>query len=210
MPVAGPRPIARTAPTHRRPPKLPVGFVCSSSERSPLTMANGSLSALGPGGAFDLHDEGHTRARALAFVDRIQLERLHFELVNSQGPILPHPHPDAVAPGSVETGAGGRPAPATWCGRATAWRVPRRTPRSRGCAGRENATSPTGCASSRRTVVSSILAVCAVEWEMFLADAVVETHDRIVGRTYRAAVRTCENAYRERNGRGPRGAPVFR
>ena len=27
---------------------------------------------------------------------------------------------------------------------------------------------------------------------MFLADAVVETHDRIVGRTYRAAVRTCE------------------
>ena len=38
----------------------------------------------------------------------------------------------------------------------------------------------------------AILAVCAVEWEMFLADAVVETHDRIVGRTYRTAVRTCE------------------
>ena len=38
----------------------------------------------------------------------------------------------------------------------------------------------------------AILAVCAVEWEMVLADAVVETHDRIVGRTYRAAVRTCE------------------
>ena len=37
----------------------------------------------------------------------------------------------------------------------------------------------------------AILAVCAVEWEMFLADAVVETHDRIVGRTYRTAVRTC-------------------
>ena len=35
----------------------------------------------------------------------------------------------------------------------------------------------------------AILAVCAVEWEMFLADAVVETHDRIVGRTYRTAVR---------------------
>ena len=91
MPLAGPRPIARTAPTHRRPPKLPVGFVCSSSARSPLTMANGSLSALGPGGAFDLRDEGRTQARALAFVDRIRLERLHFELVNSQGPILPHP-----------------------------------------------------------------------------------------------------------------------
>ena len=30
----------------------------------------------------------------------------------------------------------------------------------------------------------AILAVCAFEWEMFLADAVVETHDRIVGRTY--------------------------
>ena len=38
----------------------------------------------------------------------------------------------------------------------------------------------------------AILAVCAVEWEMVLTDAVVETHDRIVGRTYRAAVRTCE------------------
>ena len=38
----------------------------------------------------------------------------------------------------------------------------------------------------------AILAVCAVEWEMFLADAVVETHDRIVGRTYREAARTCE------------------
>ena len=38
----------------------------------------------------------------------------------------------------------------------------------------------------------AILAVCAVEWEMFLADPVVETHDRIVGRTYRTAVRTCE------------------
>ena len=36
------------------------------------------------------------------------------------------------------------------------------------------------------------LAVCAVEWEMFLADAVVETHDRIVGRTYREGARTCE------------------
>ena len=38
----------------------------------------------------------------------------------------------------------------------------------------------------------AILAVCAVEWETFLADAVVETHDRIVGRTYREAARTCE------------------
>ena len=38
----------------------------------------------------------------------------------------------------------------------------------------------------------AIPAVCAVEWEMFLADAVVETHDRVVGRTYREATRACE------------------
>ena len=38
----------------------------------------------------------------------------------------------------------------------------------------------------------AILAVCAVEWEMFLADAVVETHDTVVGRTYREAARACE------------------
>ena len=39
----------------------------------------------------------------------------------------------------------------------------------------------------------AILVVCAVEWETFVADAVVETHDRIVGRTYREAARTCES-----------------
>ena len=38
----------------------------------------------------------------------------------------------------------------------------------------------------------AILAVCAVEWELFLVVAVVETHDRIVGRTYREAARACE------------------
>ena len=38
----------------------------------------------------------------------------------------------------------------------------------------------------------AILAVCAVEWEMFLVDAVVETRDRVVGRTYREAFRACE------------------
>ena len=38
----------------------------------------------------------------------------------------------------------------------------------------------------------AILAVCAVEWELFLVDAVVETHDRVVGRTYREAARACE------------------
>lgn len=47
------------------------------------------------------------------------------------------------------------------------------------------------CLCSRR-VHDHDDAVCAVDWEMLLADAVVETHDRIVGRTYRAAVRTYE------------------
>lgn len=38
----------------------------------------------------------------------------------------------------------------------------------------------------------AILAVCALEWQAMLADAVVETHDRIVGKTYRTAQRFCE------------------
>ena len=38
----------------------------------------------------------------------------------------------------------------------------------------------------------AILAVYAGEWELFLVAAVVETHDRIVGRTYREAARACE------------------
>lgn len=35
----------------------------------------------------------------------------------------------------------------------------------------------------------AILAVCAIKWRASLADAVVETHDRIVGKLYRAAER---------------------
>ncbi len=77
---------------------------------------------------------------------------------------------------------------------------------SRGCAGRGSATSPTGSASSPDNRRLAILAVCAVEWELFLADAVVETHDRLAGRTYREAARACESAARGRDGRGPRGA----
>ena len=38
----------------------------------------------------------------------------------------------------------------------------------------------------------AILAVCAVEWQAALADALVETHDRIVGRTWREADRLCD------------------
>ena len=33
----------------------------------------------------------------------------------------------------------------------------------------------------------AILAVCVVEWKAAIADAVVETHDRIVGKTWREA-----------------------
>ena len=38
----------------------------------------------------------------------------------------------------------------------------------------------------------AILAVCAVEWRGAVADAVVETHDRIVGQTCRSAKRRCD------------------
>lgn len=37
----------------------------------------------------------------------------------------------------------------------------------------------------------AILAVCALEWRSAIADAVVETHDRIVGKTWREAKRAC-------------------
>ncbi|WP_417607504.1 Tn3 family transposase [Primorskyibacter flagellatus] len=39
----------------------------------------------------------------------------------------------------------------------------------------------------------AILAVCAVEWRAAIADAVVETHDRIVGKTWRDAKRLCDH-----------------
>lgn len=38
----------------------------------------------------------------------------------------------------------------------------------------------------------AILAVCAVEWKAAIADAVVETHDRIVGKTWREAKKLCD------------------
>ena len=38
----------------------------------------------------------------------------------------------------------------------------------------------------------AILAVCAVEWRGAVAGAVVETHDRIVGQTFRSAKRRCD------------------
>ncbi len=38
----------------------------------------------------------------------------------------------------------------------------------------------------------AILAVCVSEWRSAIADAVVETHDRIVGKTWREAARLCD------------------
>ncbi|MGE4340979.1 MAG: Tn3 family transposase, partial [Pigmentiphaga sp.] len=38
----------------------------------------------------------------------------------------------------------------------------------------------------------AILAVCVSEWQAMLADAVVETHDRVVGRLYRTSERICQ------------------
>lgn len=38
----------------------------------------------------------------------------------------------------------------------------------------------------------AILAVCAVEWSAAISDAVVETHDRIVGKTWREAKSRCD------------------
>tara|TARA_R110002012_G_scaffold23596_3_gene79941 strand:- start:3155 stop:6043 length:2889 start_codon:yes stop_codon:yes gene_type:complete len=38
----------------------------------------------------------------------------------------------------------------------------------------------------------AILAVCAVEWRMSISDTVVETHDRIVGKTWREGQRLCD------------------
>src|SRR3546814_3215809 len=37
----------------------------------------------------------------------------------------------------------------------------------------------------------AILAVCTLEWRSSLADVIVETHDSIVGRLYRASERLC-------------------
>jgi TnpA family transposase len=37
----------------------------------------------------------------------------------------------------------------------------------------------------------AILAVCVIEWQAILSDAIVETHDRIVGKTWRDAQKLC-------------------
>lgn len=38
----------------------------------------------------------------------------------------------------------------------------------------------------------AILAVCALEWRAAIADAIIETHDRIVGKTWRDAKKICD------------------
>src|SRR3546814_8792135 len=45
----------------------------------------------------------------------------------------------------------------------------------------------------------AILAVCTLEWRSSLADVIVETHDRIVGRLYRASERLCNTRRSEEN-----------
>ena len=60
------------------------------------------------------------------------------------------------------------------------------------CAGRGERYFADGLRELPENRRLAILAVCAIEWEMFLVDAVVETHDRLVGRTYREAARACE------------------
>ena len=46
----------------------------------------------------------------------------------------------------------------------------------------------------------AILAVCVIEWRAMVADAIVETHDRIVGKLYRTCERRREEHLRERRG----------
>ena len=60
-------------------------------------MADGPLPAPGPDGAPDPGGEDRTQAGALAFLDRIQIERFDFEPANCESPILPHPHSETEA-----------------------------------------------------------------------------------------------------------------
>jgi TnpA family transposase len=46
----------------------------------------------------------------------------------------------------------------------------------------------------------AILAVCAIEWRAVIADAMVETHERIAGRLYRSAERACAELVADRKG----------
>ena len=55
------------------------------------------MPAPGPDGAPDLGGEDRTQAGALAFLDRIQIERFDFEPANCERPILPHPHSETEA-----------------------------------------------------------------------------------------------------------------
>ncbi len=46
----------------------------------------------------------------------------------------------------------------------------------------------------------AILAVCAVEWRAAIANAVVENHDRIVGKIWRDAKRSCDKRWSQKFG----------
>ena len=55
----------------------------------------------------------------------------------------------------------------------------------------------------------AILSVCVVEWKAAIADAVVETHDRIVGKTWREAKQLCDARIGEANTSLPRILRTF-
>ena len=59
-------------------------------------------------------------------------------------------------------------------------------------ADRASVTTLMNDAIYRRTDALRSWAVCAAEWRSILADTIVETHDRITGRTDRAAMRRSE------------------
>ena len=50
----------------------------------------------------------------------------------------------------------------------------------------------------------AIVAVCVVEWKAAIADAVVETHDRIVGKTWREAKKLCDAQFDDAKAALPR------
>ena len=56
----------------------------------------------------------------------------------------------------------------------------------------------------------AILAVCAVEWRGAIADAVVETHDRVVGQTFRSAKRLAPKAFLNLEAQRVHAAPHVR
>ena len=62
----------------------------------------------------------------------------------------------------------------------------------RACAVRKNGILPETLRDIPGARRLAILAVCALEWRSAIADTIVETHDRIVGKTWREAKSRCD------------------